>query len=116
MPGFLTPRELSGPPYQNPDRTKNGFVPGPSRRAILMRFDRVTRHHGTRSVLLITIVLAIAIVLPALRSTSSQAGGGLDAGFGDGGIVVTNLTGSDFSFAVALQPDGKILTAGTSNF
>jgi uncharacterized delta-60 repeat protein len=40
----------------------------------------------------------------------------MDAGFGDGGIVLTNINGSDFSFAVALQPDGKILTAGTSNY
>jgi uncharacterized delta-60 repeat protein len=45
-----------------------------------------------------------------------RAGGGLDPGFGDGGIVLNNLSGSDFSFAVALQADGKIVTAGTSNY
>jgi len=51
-----------------------------------------------------------------LSVNTSRARGGLDFGFGDGGVVVTNLNGSDFAFAIALQSDGKIVTAGTSAF
>jgi uncharacterized delta-60 repeat protein len=56
------------------------------------------------------------VVLPALFAGHASGGGGLDPGFGDGGIALNSLSGSDFSFAVALQPDGKIVTAGTSNY
>ena len=39
--------------------------------------------------------------------------GRLDAGFGDGGTVMTNFTGRvDMARAVAIQPDGKIVVAG----
>ncbi len=39
--------------------------------------------------------------------------GSLDTGFGSGGIVVTPIgTGDDEAYAVAIQPDGKILLAG----
>jgi uncharacterized delta-60 repeat protein len=40
--------------------------------------------------------------------------GGLDATFGHGGMVTTDLGGSDLVFALALQPDGKLLAAGTT--
>src|SRR3954469_16422017 len=41
--------------------------------------------------------------------------GSLDTTFGTGGIVTTSLTskGSDFATAVLLQPDGKLVAAGT---
>jgi uncharacterized delta-60 repeat protein len=65
--------------------------------------------------LLLSICL-VAVIVPILAAPSINAGGGLDPGFGDGGIVITNLNNSDFSYAVALQSDGKIVTAGTSNF
>jgi uncharacterized delta-60 repeat protein len=39
--------------------------------------------------------------------------GSLDAGFGDGGIVTTVFAHGSYAFALALQPDGKILAAGT---
>jgi uncharacterized delta-60 repeat protein len=77
--------------------------------------DYVTRHRTVPSVLII-LVSALAILLPLLRPSHSRASGGMDPGFGDGGVVVTNLNGSDFSFAIALQSDGKIVTAGSSNF
>jgi uncharacterized delta-60 repeat protein len=40
--------------------------------------------------------------------------GSLDTSFGDGGIVTTSFPGQgSYAFAVALQPDGKIIAAGT---
>src|SRR6266705_1516243 len=47
-------------------------------------------------------------------SPSTAGPGALDPSFGSGGIVVTDFNGSidDAAFAVAVQPDGKILAAG----
>jgi uncharacterized delta-60 repeat protein len=40
--------------------------------------------------------------------------GSLDTSFGNGGIVTTSFPGQgSYAFAVALQPDGKIIAAGT---
>ncbi len=58
---------------------------------------------------------------PAARTAVSFApgrDGGLDATFGTGGKVTTPVaTGnnSDEAYAVAVQPDGKILVAGNAN-
>ncbi|MBT6484795.1 MAG: hypothetical protein HOK71_08995, partial [Planctomycetaceae bacterium] len=41
-----------------------------------------------------------------------NANGTLDAGFGTAGVVITNLGASEFSEAVAVQTDGKIVVAG----
>ena len=41
--------------------------------------------------------------------------GSLDASFGSGGKVITDFGGSDAALAVALQPDGKIVAAGSSS-
>jgi uncharacterized delta-60 repeat protein len=38
--------------------------------------------------------------------------GVLDPTFGNGGVVVTDFGATDQAFAVAVQPDGKIVTAG----
>ena len=38
--------------------------------------------------------------------------GGLDPAFGTGGLVTTDFGSTDQAFAVALQGDGKIVTAG----
>lgn len=44
-----------------------------------------------------------------------ETDGSLDAGFGNNGSVVTSINiGGDTAFALAVQPDGKILVAGTS--
>jgi len=43
-----------------------------------------------------------------------NANGSLDSSFGSGGIVTTSFPGQgSYAFAVALQPDGKIVAAGT---
>jgi uncharacterized delta-60 repeat protein len=39
--------------------------------------------------------------------------GSLDRSFGSGGIVTTNFPQGSYAFDVALQPDGKIIAAGT---
>jgi uncharacterized delta-60 repeat protein len=39
--------------------------------------------------------------------------GSLDTSFGDGGIVTTIFPAGSYAFDVALQPDGKIIAAGT---
>jgi uncharacterized delta-60 repeat protein len=42
--------------------------------------------------------------------------GGLDTGFGTGGKVTTAIgAGNDYAYAVAIQVDGKIVVAGSSN-
>ena len=41
--------------------------------------------------------------------------GGLDQGFGTAGQITTSFPGTSFAGAVAIQPDGKILTAGNSS-
>ncbi|MDQ4123260.1 MAG: FG-GAP-like repeat-containing protein [Acidobacteriota bacterium] len=40
--------------------------------------------------------------------------GTLDSAFGDGGKVITDVSGFDLAEAIAIQPDGKILVAGYS--
>src|SRR5262249_59327119 len=39
--------------------------------------------------------------------------GSLDTSFGNGGIVTTNFPQGSYAFDVALQPDGKVIAAGT---
>ncbi len=42
-----------------------------------------------------------------------NADGSLDAGFGNGGVVTTNFGHGSYASSLALQPDGKIVAAGT---
>jgi uncharacterized delta-60 repeat protein len=42
-----------------------------------------------------------------------RSDGTLDPGFGEGGIVATDLGGDDRANAIAIQPDGSILVAGS---
>jgi uncharacterized delta-60 repeat protein len=60
---------------------------------------------------LFSLVLG-GIVLGA-GAVAAAAPGELDPTFGAGGLVVTDLGGADSPGAVALQPDGKIVVAGT---
>ncbi|HEX8247351.1 MAG TPA: delta-60 repeat domain-containing protein [Pyrinomonadaceae bacterium] len=49
-------------------------------------------------------------------SVAAAAPGDLDPGFGSGGIARTPIgkISADYGYAAALQPDGKIIIAGTS--
>ena len=44
-----------------------------------------------------------------------KSDGSLDTGFDGDGKLTTNLLGSDFVYAIKLQPDGKIIAAGTAD-
>jgi uncharacterized delta-60 repeat protein len=48
--------------------------------------------------------------------TRYLAGGALDPSFGDSGVAITDFGGSkDWAYALALQPDGRIVVAGVSD-
>src|SRR5262249_17527409 len=52
-----------------------------------------------------------------LALARSNQDGSLDASFGTGGQVLTNFSGgAALAFAMALQPDGQIVAAGTLRF
>jgi len=50
-----------------------------------------------------------------LAQTRVNSTGGLDFGFGSLGISEENLGGSELAFGGALQPDGKIITVGSTS-
>ncbi|MDX6384780.1 MAG: hypothetical protein QOK48_2353 [Blastocatellia bacterium] len=53
---------------------------------------------------------------PDITVARYNTDGSLDASFGTGGRVTTDFVGlTDVGFAIAVQPDGKILVAGTAN-
>jgi uncharacterized delta-60 repeat protein len=61
------------------------------------------------------LVAAVA-VLASVAQPASAAPGAVDATFGGGGALRTNLGGTyDWAYATAVQPDGRILAAGVSN-
>ena len=60
----------------------------------------------------------VALSLPALclaTGAAFAAPGELDSSFGSGGKSLANFGGADFGWAVALQPDGRIVVAGSSD-
>jgi uncharacterized delta-60 repeat protein len=64
---------------------------------------------------IVSILLALGVVT-SLSASAQAAPGDLDPSFGSGGLVTTDFDGrGDFSLAVALQPDGKIVSAGNSS-
>ncbi|RPJ23986.1 MAG: hypothetical protein EHM33_19275 [Chloroflexi bacterium] len=60
----------------------------------------------------------LILVATLIVSTSALAAGGtLDPTFGTNGVVVTDLGGSsDTGINIVLQPDGKIIMVGTTNY
>ena len=61
-----------------------------------------------------TLVAFAMVLAPTLVYGQTQAGM-LDASFGNGGTVTTDFAGAgDGAAAVAIQPDGKIVVAGTT--
>jgi uncharacterized delta-60 repeat protein len=82
--------------------------------AALRRNDRIT---GNRSNIWRHVILVAAIIGPffVAGSTSIPVDGDLDPAFGTGGVVMTDFnTSTDLANAVALQPDGKLVVAGTT--
>src|SRR5437773_9494914 len=71
-----------------------------------MRTARMTRH--------VVVTLIAAVMLPAATGRASAAPGDLDPSFGTGGIVTTPIGASDKAFALVLQPDGKLVAAGSA--
>ncbi|MBI1817634.1 MAG: hypothetical protein HYR72_21870 [Deltaproteobacteria bacterium] len=55
-----------------------------------------------------TLLLAAIAVQPA-----GTARAGLDPSFGDAGVVATALSNDAFAYALVLQPDGKLVAAGS---
>lgn len=61
------------------------------------------------------ILTALAVSLCLIMSTANASPGELDTSFGNNGIVTTLFSNySDDAYAMTLQPDGKILLAGSS--
>ncbi|HEX4706267.1 MAG TPA: delta-60 repeat domain-containing protein [Candidatus Udaeobacter sp.] len=62
------------------------------------------------------VILVAAIIGPFFVAGSTSiptADGDLDLSFGSGGVVMTDFnTSTDIAYAVALQPDGKLVAAG----
>ena len=64
----------------------------------------------------IVSLLLVFGVTTALAGSAQAAPGDLDPSFGSGGVVTTDFGGrGDFGLAVAVQTDGKIVTAGNSS-
>src|SRR3954447_6565953 len=80
-----------------------------SHRDNCMRTSRNTRWHY------VILVAAIIGSFFVAGSTLIPTDGELDPSFGNGGIVLTDFNNStDLANAVALQPDGKVVAAGTT--
>ena len=61
------------------------------------------------------VVMLVALVLwIAAAALAAAAPGALDGSFGVGGTSLVNLGGKDVANAVALQPDGSIVVAGST--
>jgi uncharacterized delta-60 repeat protein len=73
--------------------------------------SRGTRHLGGKS----TAAAALAALAFVVSVSGAQAAAGdLDATFGTGGKVTTDLASSDAALGVAVQSDGKIVAAGNT--
>jgi uncharacterized delta-60 repeat protein len=70
--------------------------------------------HFTRAGSVLVGALGLLFSAAGLRE-SKAAAGDLDPRFGNGGKALTDFSGNDdYAFAVAMQPDGKIVAAGQS--
>lgn len=81
-----------------------------------MRIQGGTVEHGDRTARRIVLPLLLACLGAALTTGIAAAAkpGDLDTSFSGDGRVTTDLGGSDRGYAVAIQPDGRIVVAGTT--
>ncbi len=56
--------------------------------------------------------LTLLLILFGQQTALAQTPGSLDSSFGSGGIVTTSINAIDTAYAVVVQADGKIVTAG----
>ncbi|HEY3185944.1 MAG TPA: delta-60 repeat domain-containing protein [Solirubrobacteraceae bacterium] len=80
--------------------------------ALLLKRSRVERRTLNGS---LRLVVAAAVLAGVLATVSAAAvGGSVDSRFGGDGIVTTDLGANDVAQGVAVQPDGKIVVAGST--
>src|SRR5204863_4544195 len=69
-----------------------------------------------RAAALLAIIFATVAFFPATILYAQPAAGDLDATFGTGGVVTTDIfSDENHAYAVAVQPDGKICVVGRTN-
>jgi uncharacterized delta-60 repeat protein len=59
------------------------------------------------------LTVAVLVLSVSLVTAAAAASGDLDPSFGTGGKVTTDFGGDDAAYDVALQPNGKIVAAGS---
>jgi len=64
---------------------------------------------------MIKMVASFIVLFTALNGLIAQQPGDLDSTFGINGIVTTHFQVGDEAYDVAIQPDGKIVAAGTAS-
>ncbi|MEU0663948.1 calcium-binding protein [Streptomyces lavendulocolor] len=70
---------------------------------------------SSRRIKALTVVTTVCAAVLVLPSSALAVPGGLDATFGGDGTVTTDIGGTDAANALAVQADGKIVTAGQAN-
>ena len=82
-----------------------------------LTFTLSTTHavRGPRMTLRPSILAAAVIVAGGLPALASAAPGDLDVSFSGDGKQTTDFGGADLASAVAVQADGKLVVAGTSD-
>lgn len=82
----------------------------------LPQIQRPVRCEGRTFRIVLVFALATVLLSWPLANTVAATAGDLDPTFGSGGRVITDFFGkSDGARAVAIQPDGKIVAAGSVN-
>lgn len=61
------------------------------------------------------LIFALILLVGSASATNLNAQNALDPTFGNGGKVVTDISGVDFGYGFVLQPDGKFVLAGSAN-
>ncbi|MFN2138587.1 MAG: hypothetical protein ACK2UK_21705, partial [Candidatus Promineifilaceae bacterium] len=83
-------------------------------RQYLIRGVRLAATLMAAAVLIMTLIGLSAPQVSAAPTAQSGPPGSLDPTFGNGGVVITDMGSADTIYGMAVQPDGKIVVAGTS--